>query len=316
MSGTLVALLMVLVGIQFAAQAPVNGGLGRTTGPLVAALISFLVGNVALLLIVLASGQADGFSSLGEAPLWQLSGGLIGATYVALAAMTISRIGAGVIAAVTVTGQLACSVVVDHFGWFGIEVHDVTGPRVLGLVLLLVGALAMLYSREEATSAREGETMRGPRSLATGASNRERLVICGVIFLASLAVGIQHPLNSELAGTIGDLPAGLVNFTVGSVVLAIAVLLTGQARGLLKAKRAQPQYFIGGLIGVIVVIASLSAVTEIGAAGLTAALVTGQMTGSLILDRTGAFGLTRIPIDRIRIAAAAALLAGTFLAIG
>jgi uncharacterized membrane protein YdcZ (DUF606 family) len=57
-------------------------------------------------------------------------------------------------------------------------------------------------------------------------------------------------------------------------------------------------------------------VTEIGAAGLTAALVTGQMTGSLILDRSGAFGLTRIPIDRIRIAAAAALLVGTFLAIG
>ena len=197
MSETLVALLMVLVGVQFAAQAPVNGGLGRTTGPLVAALISFLVGNVVLLLIVFAGGQADGLSSLGEVPLWQLSGGLIGATYVALAAITISRIGAGVIAAVTVTGQLACSVVVDHFGWFGIEVHDVTGPRVLGLILLLIGALAMLYSREEATAAKDGQRMKGPGSLASGTSNRERLVICGVIFLASLAVGIQHPLNSR-----------------------------------------------------------------------------------------------------------------------
>ena len=56
MSDSLVVLLMVLVGVQFAAQAPVNGGLGRTTGPLVAALISFLVGNVVLLLIVLGAG--------------------------------------------------------------------------------------------------------------------------------------------------------------------------------------------------------------------------------------------------------------------
>lgn len=306
MSEPLVVLLMVLVGVQFSAQAPVNGGLGRNTGPLVAALISFLIGNVALLLIVAGAGQLGNFSTIGEVPLWQLAGGVIGATYVALAATTISRIGAGVIAAVTVTGQLACSVLVDHFGWFGIEVHDVTGPRILGLVLLLVGAMAMLYSREEATGDKPG----------AAASNRERLIICVLIFLASLAVGIQHPLNSELAGNIGDLPAGLVNFTVGTALLALAVVLSGQSRAILRAREARPQYFLGGFIGLIVVVTSLSAVTVIGAAGLTAALVTGQMIGSLILDRTGAFGLTRIPVDRIRLAAAAALLIGTYLATG
>jgi transporter family-2 protein len=141
-------------------------------------------------------------------------------------------------------------------------------------------------------------------------------VICAVIFLASLAVGIQHPLNSELAGTIGDLPAGLVNFTVGSFLLAVLVIATGQIGSVLKAKAARPQYFLGGFIGVIVVVTSLSAVTVIGAAGLTAALVTGQMVGSLLLDRFGVFGLTRIPIDRVRVAAAGALLLGTFLATG
>lgn len=297
---------MVLVGVQFAAQAPVNGALGRTTGPLAAALISFLVGNVALLLIAAFSGQLGGFSSLGEAPLWQFAGGVIGATYVALAAMTIARIGAGVIAAVTVTGQLACSVLVDHFGWFGIEVHDVTGLRILGLVLLLVGAMAMLYSREEARNDQPGAS----------AGNRERLIICGVIFLASLGVGIQHPLNSELAGTIGDLPAGLTSFTVGTILLALVVVVTGQSRSVLKATKARPQYFLGGFIGLIVVVASLSAVTVIGAAGLTAALITGQMIGSLVLDRVGAFGLTRIPVDRLRLTAAVVLLAGTFLATG
>ncbi len=314
MSESLVVLLMVLVGVQFAAQAPVNGGLGRTTGPLVAAMISFLVGNVLLLLIVSAAGQMGSFSSIGEAPLWQLAGGVIGATYVALAATTIARIGAGVIAAVTVTGQLACSVVIDHYGWFGIEVHDVSGPRIFGLVLLLTGAMAMLYSREEAS--KEGAGGRSLRLLATGAANRERLLISLVIFLSSLTVGIQHPLNSELARTIGELPAGLVNFTVGSILLAGLVILSGQIRSVLKAREARPQYFLGGFIGVIVVVASLSAVTVIGAAGLTAALVTGQMVGSLFLDRFGIFGLTRIPIDRIRIAAVVALLAGTYLATG
>jgi len=304
-SAPLVAFLMVLVGVQFSAQAPVNGGLGRTVGPLAAAFVSFAVGTVALFAVCVIGGRIDGLSSLGEAPLWQLAGGLIGATYVALAAMTISRIGAGVIAAVTVTGQLACSVVVDHFGWFGIEVHDVTGARVLGLVLLLAGALAMLYSREEATA--------GPGGTA---GTRERLILCGVILVASLAVGIQHPINAELADNVGDFSAGLVNFTVGTLALAAAVVLLGKSRGLRRVGQARPQYFLGGLIGMIVVLTSLSAVTVIGAAGLTSALVSGQMIGSLLLDRVGAFGLTRIPVDRMRIVAAFALLAGTFLATG
>jgi len=303
-SAPLVALLLVLVGVQFAAQAPVNGGLGRTVGPLAAALVSFAVGTAALLAACALGGQLDGLSSIGEAPLWQLTGGLIGATYVALAAITVSRIGAGVIAAVTVTGQLACSVVVDHFGWFGIEIHDVTGPRILGLVLLLAGAMAMLYSREEAAGT--------PGS----AGSRERLALCAVILVVSLAVGIQHPLNSELAVTVGDFGAGLVNFAVGTAALAVTVLVLGRSRGLLRLGRAERRYFLGGLIGTVVVVSSLSAVKVIGAAGLTAALVTGQMIGSLILDRIGAFGLTRIPIDRIRLLAAVALLAGTFLATG
>lgn len=316
MSDLAVALVMVLVGAQFAAQAPINGGLGRTTGPLAAALISFLVGNVALLLLVVGAGQLDQFGALGEVPLWQLAGGLIGATYVALAATTIGRIGAGVIAAVTVTGQLACSVVIDHFGWFGIEVHDLTVTRVVGILMLLAGALAMLYTREEASAAQNPEKVSAFRRMLTGEDNRERLVICGVIFIASLAVGIQHPLNSELARSVGDMPAGLVNFTVGTALLAVAVLAARQGRAILKARSASPRYFLGGIIGLIVVVASLSAVTEIGAAGLTAALVTGQMIGSLALDRAGAFGLTKIPVDRARILAALALLAGTFLATG
>lgn len=312
MSEPLVVLLMVLVGAQFAAQAPINSGLGRMTGPLPAALISFLTGNSLLLLIVVLAGQLDRFGAVTEVPLWQLAGGVIGATYVALATTTISRIGAGVIAAVTVTGQLACSVVVDHYGWFGVEVHDVTAPRVIGLVLLLVAAFAMVYSREEAVD-REGP---GLHSMLAGGVSRERLVICAVIFVVSLAVGTQHPINAELAETVGSLPAGLVNFTVGTILLAALVILTGRAGGIRRATRARPQYFLGGIIGLIVIISSLLAVTVIGAAGLTAALVTGQMVGSLALDRIGAFGLTPIPVDRVRLAAAAALIAGTFLATG
>jgi len=313
-SSSVVVLLIVLVGFQFAAQAPINGGLGRTIGPLAAALVSFAVGSAALFLVCLVLGDLSSLARIWDAAHWQLLGGLIGASYVALATIAVSRIGAGVIAAVTVTGQLACSVVVDHFGWFGIEMHDVTGTRVLGIALLLIGALAMLYSRES------GATGTGPsgglRGMLSGEDNRERLILCGAVFVASLGVGIQHPLNSELAVTIGDFPAGLVSFLAGTALLLAVVAASGRAVGFRRVREAEKKYFVGGLIGAVVVVASLSAVTRIGAAGLTASLITGQMIGSLVLDRVGAFGLTRIPVDRIRICAAIALLAGTFLATG
>jgi transporter family-2 protein len=69
--------------------------------------------------------------------------------------------------------------------------------------------------------------------------------------------------------------------------------------------------FVGGLIGVITVLASLSAVPVIGAAALTAALVTGQLVGSVALDRFGAIGLDVRPVDARRAAGVLLLLAGT-----
>lgn len=304
MGTTLVALLVVLVGVQFAAQAPINSGLGRYTGKLAAALFSFAVGTVALLLICIVTGNLGNLGRVAEAPAWQLTGGFIGAAYVALATITISRIGAGVVAAVTIAGQLACSVVIDHFGWFGIEVHDVTGPRIFGIVLLLGGAMAMLYSREEASAA------------TPKADRGQRVVYVVLVFLASIMVGFQHPINSQLATHVGDFPAGFVNFAVGTLALVVFVVAGGLASGFRRLGEPPFYYYLGGLIGVVVVVSSLAAVTEIGAAGLTSALVTGQLIGSLILDRAGAFGLTRIPVDRIRLMAAFALLAGTFLATG
>lgn len=315
MGGSLVALLIVLVGLQFAGQAPVNGGLGRTVGRLAAALVSNTVGTVILITVCLVTGSAAGLGMVDEVPAWQLAGGFIGAAYVGMTAIAVSRVGAGVIAAVTITGQLLCSVAVDGFGWFGIAGQALTPLRLAGLLLLLAGALTMVYSRQAvADQAPTGPVPQvGPDR---DSESRGRLIMVAVLFVIAIAIGVQHPINSELAVTVGDVPAGFVNFLVGTVVLAFAVLASRRGAGLLRIRSARPVYFLGGLIGAIVVVASLVAVTEIGAAGLTAALVSGQLIGSVILDRFGAFGLTKVPVDRVRLAAAAGLLAGTFIATG
>ena len=88
-------LLTACAGGLVAIQAPINAGLGKATGSLPAALVSFAVGTIALAAIVVLSGKAGGLSSTFDVSWYYLLGGLLGAVYVANALIAVSAIGAG-----------------------------------------------------------------------------------------------------------------------------------------------------------------------------------------------------------------------------
>lgn len=136
--------LTALAGGLIALQAPINAGLGKATGDVTAALISFLVGSAALLVIVLIAGKAGGASNVGDVEWYYLVGGLLGAIYVANALVAVSSIGAGGVAAATVAGQLTASVVADRLGILGLDEVAITPERVVGVVLLLAGTVLVV----------------------------------------------------------------------------------------------------------------------------------------------------------------------------
>lgn len=136
--------LTALAGGLIALQAPINAGLSKATGNFAAALVSFLIGSAALLLIVLLSGKAGGVSNVGDVQWYYLLGGLLGAIYVANALVAVGSIGAGGVAAATVAGQLTASVVADRLGVLGLEQIAITPTRVLGVVLLLAGTVLVV----------------------------------------------------------------------------------------------------------------------------------------------------------------------------
>lgn len=137
-------LLTACAGGLIALQAPINAGLGRSTGGLPAAFFSFAVGTIALLAIILLSGKAGGLSSTFNVSWYYLLGGLLGAIYVSNALIAVSVIGAGGVAAATVTGQLTASVVIDRFGLFGLDQVPLSAERVLGIALLLAGTVLIV----------------------------------------------------------------------------------------------------------------------------------------------------------------------------
>ena len=132
-------LLTALVGGLIALQPPINAGLGRATGNLPAALVSFAVGTLLLALIVGLTGKAGGLSSTFDVRWYYLIGGMLGAAYVTVALIAVSSIGAGGVAAATVTGQLATAVIIDRLGILGLEETPLSATRIAGVVLLLAG---------------------------------------------------------------------------------------------------------------------------------------------------------------------------------
>jgi transporter family-2 protein len=135
----LAVLLMAVVGGCIALQAPINAGLGKSTGSFGAATISFAVGTLLLVAIVTVSGRAGDIGSVTSVEWYYLLGGALGAAYVFSALVLVKEIGAGGVAAATVTGQLTTSVVLDRIGFLGLEQEPFTVGRVVGVGLLLAG---------------------------------------------------------------------------------------------------------------------------------------------------------------------------------
>jgi transporter family-2 protein len=139
-------LLALAAGLGMTTQAGINSQLRQAVeNPVIASLISFVVGTLALLVFVLTVGSpVPSFSTLGQIPWWKWTGGLIGACYVTVVIMIAPRIGAANMIALIVTAQMISAVLFDHFGLLGFPVHPVSLFRVLGAVLIILGVYMIL----------------------------------------------------------------------------------------------------------------------------------------------------------------------------
>jgi transporter family-2 protein len=135
----------VLAGTLGAIQTAVNGRLGQAMGTaLAAALVSFLVGTVGLVVVVLLSRPR--VQRTGPIPWWLLSGGLLGAAFVLVNAFNAPVLGTSLAVSIVLLGQVAAGLVLDHRGWLGVRPRPVTLWRLLGAVLVLAGVALVRFA--------------------------------------------------------------------------------------------------------------------------------------------------------------------------
>jgi bacterial/archaeal transporter family-2 protein len=130
------------------------------------------------------------------------------------------------------------------------------------------------------------------------------------------AVAAQAPLNSRLGHAVGGLPATCIALGVSFSAIVILTTLTGRLGGLADVGDA-PLWAIfgGGLVGALYVGSIVWTVRALGAAGLTAATIAGQLGAAMLIDHLGWFGVDRTPITAAKLAGVALLAAGTYLVV-
>lgn len=146
-TGLALAAVAVIAGSLVPLQAGSNAELGRALGhPLWATLVSLVVSMLIVFPIVLAMRAP--FPALGDIKqlsTWAWLGGVAGAIYISSALILVPRVGATSFIVCVIAGQLITSLMLDYHGWMNLPVKEISGGRLVGVTLVLMGMLTVQW---------------------------------------------------------------------------------------------------------------------------------------------------------------------------
>jgi bacterial/archaeal transporter family-2 protein len=131
---------------------------------------------------------------------------------------------------------------------------------------------------------------------------------------ASALVAAQAPINSHLGKSIGTFQAAFISFAIGTLALVVVVSFAG-GFGQVHLTSVPWYYLTGGLLGVVFVSTLLVTVRTLGAAGILAAGLVGQMSASVVIDRFGLLGVQRAAVTPVRLIGIVLVAAGAWLVV-
>lgn len=260
-------------GVLVAIQSRINGELGvRLADGIAAALVSFGLGLVILLVLVPATGggrrglaAVRGALRTGTLRPWQCLGGVCGAFLVATQGLTIGALGVAVFTVAVVAGQSGSSLLVDRAGIGPTGRQAVTPNRLIGAVLTVLAVLLAV-----------GDRLGDPGALA----------LAVLPLAAGVGMAWQQAVNGRVrAAADSALTATLVNFAVGTVTLlatfAVEVAVRGRPTG---GFPSEPWLYAGGPVGIVFITLAAALVRFTGVLLLGLATIAGQIVGAVLLD--------------------------------
>jgi transporter family-2 protein len=297
---------LLIVGGLLAVQAAANVQLSAAMGsPFGASTLQLGIGAGILFTVAAVAGALGALGLLDGARPWHLVGGIGSAVYITAGILLFPRLGAVVSVGLFIAGQMLASVVLDGFGWLGVDRQPLDLAVAAGTVAVVVAALLIVRAQAEAG--------------ALESAVRDRLGWIALGVAAGAVLPIQGAINAQLRSDLDQpLAAGAFSFAVATAAMALALILA-----LTVARAPRPRAselgglpwwgWLGGLVGATYVTSVFVLIPKIGVAPTIALTVAGQQLASLLVDRYGLLRLPRRTISAVRLAGVVLLLAGVIL---
>jgi transporter family-2 protein len=127
----------VLNTIQTGNNTTLNKALGQPYWSLV--IVFSVALGTALVMAVVSGQKPPAGGALAQVPWWGFIGGIFGAVYILSMLLMADKLGAAVFMGVTVTAAAITSLLMDHFGLLGFQVHEAGLGRIAGGILMVAG---------------------------------------------------------------------------------------------------------------------------------------------------------------------------------
>ncbi|OSB09172.1 DMT family transporter [Paraclostridium bifermentans] len=134
-------LISILTGVVLSIMVVLNGDLGNATGNYISSVIIHFVGLIGIIVLLVVTKSK--IKNLKGIPFYMFSGGLIGILTVLFTNISFTNLGVSLTVSLALLGQLVTSIVIDHFGYFDLEVNKFEKKKIIGLGIIILGIFIM-----------------------------------------------------------------------------------------------------------------------------------------------------------------------------
>lgn len=134
-----VILIGVMGGLAVGVQAQIAGAMGQRVGGVSSSFIIHLSGMVfsGIYLFIRGGEKIQEWHTL---PWYMLGAGIFGLILYLSINTTLPRLGGTMMITLIISGQLLAGLIMDQFGFFGMDIRQIDTTRAAGVVALLVGS--------------------------------------------------------------------------------------------------------------------------------------------------------------------------------
>lgn len=256
----------LFTGVLITIMVTLNGKLSDGSGIYSATVVIYIVSVVFSGLILLLRRMP--VRPKKKLPVWMYSAGLISVFSTVFTNFAFGKISVVAITALALLAQTATSFVIDTLGLLGAEKRRAGKASVLCLLVSVMGCAVML----------------------SDAGGLQVLAML-LAFASGITLVTSRMINADLAKSTGAVSGAFINHAVGLPAAVLALLLLGRGEaGLLAGIGALPWWaYMGGVLGIIIVVLTNWFVPKISALNGSLLLFVGQLASSVLIDTACGF---------------------------